>query len=71
MRTKLQSGNLNARGQLGERGAGSRIILKWMYKELGCDDVDWIHLAQTETVACSCGHGNEPWALMKGGEFLD
>jgi len=22
-------------------------------------------------VAGSCGHGNEPWGSIKGGEFLD
>jgi hypothetical protein len=34
---------------------------------MGCDDMDWIHLA----MVCSCEHSNEPLASIKGRKFLD
>jgi hypothetical protein len=39
--------------------------------ETGCNDVDWIHLAQEIPVADSCEHGNEHWRSTNGREFLD
>jgi hypothetical protein len=38
-------------------------------REMGWEDVDWIHLIQDMTG--SCEHGNEPSGSIKGGEFLD
>jgi hypothetical protein len=31
---------------LGEPGVDGRIILKWIFEEIGRDSVDWIDLAQ-------------------------
>jgi hypothetical protein len=31
---------------LGDLVVDGRTILKWMLDDIGCDDVDWIHLAQ-------------------------
>jgi hypothetical protein len=37
-------------------------------KEIGCDDVDWIHLAQDRD---HCEFGNEPSGCIICGEFLE
>jgi len=39
-------------------------------REIGCNDVDWIHLAQDRDQG-SCEHGNEVLASIKVGKFLD
>jgi hypothetical protein len=40
--------------------------------EIGCEGVDWIHLAQNRgPLAGCCEHGNEPFGYIHGGEFLD
>jgi hypothetical protein len=31
---------------LGDPGVEGRIILRWIFKEVGCGDMDWIELAQ-------------------------
>jgi len=36
--------NLKGRDLLGYLGLGGRVILKWILKEIGCEDVNWIHL---------------------------
>jgi hypothetical protein len=36
-------------------------------KEVGCESVDWIHLAQDSPLTGICQHCSE----IKGGEFLD
>jgi hypothetical protein len=40
--------NLNGRDDLGYLGVGGKIILKLGFKEIGCENVNWIHLARTE-----------------------
>jgi hypothetical protein len=39
--------NLKGIDQLGYIGIDGRIILKWILKKQGFEDVDWIHLAQS------------------------
>ena len=34
------------RDHFGDLGIGGRIILKWMFNEIGLEGVDWINLAQ-------------------------
>jgi hypothetical protein len=41
--------------------------IKMYLREIGCQDVGWIHLAQ----AGSYVHGNEPSGSIKGGEVSD
>jgi len=31
---------------LGDPGVDGRVILKWIFREVGCVGVDWIELAQ-------------------------
>jgi hypothetical protein len=38
-------------------------------EEIGCQIVDWIHLAQD--MASSCEHGSVPLGYLKTREFLD
>jgi hypothetical protein len=38
--------NLKGRDQLEDLGVYGRIILKWILKKIGCEDVDWICLAE-------------------------
>jgi hypothetical protein len=35
--------------KLGDLGIDRRIILKWFLKEIMCENMDWVHLAQDET----------------------
>jgi hypothetical protein len=39
------------------------------FKEAGCQNADWIHLAQD--MASSCEHGSVPLGYIKSGVFLD
>jgi hypothetical protein len=44
-----------------------RIILRWIFKEKVCEDVDWIHLSEdTISVVRSCQRGIE---LSDGNSF--
>jgi hypothetical protein len=45
--------------------------IKMDLQEVGCGGMDWIELAQIETVAGTCECGNEPSGTVKYGEFLD
>ena len=41
-------------------------------REVGCECVDWMELAQDRRqVACACECGDEPSGSIKCGEFLD
>jgi hypothetical protein len=35
------------------------MLLKINLREMGCEGVNWIHLAQERPVAGSCEHGND------------
>ena len=39
-------GNLRERDHLKDPGVDGRIILRWMFIEVGCGCVDWIDLGQ-------------------------
>jgi hypothetical protein len=39
-------GNLRERDQLGNPDVDGRIIIRWIFKEVGWRGMDWIHLAQ-------------------------
>jgi hypothetical protein len=39
-------------------------------KELRCEDLDWIHLAQGRDRGQTCEQDNEPLGLIKAGNFL-
>ena len=57
---------------MGDPGVDGRIILRWIFKEVGCGGMDWIELAQDRRqVAGTCECGNEPPGSIKFGEFLD
>jgi hypothetical protein len=45
--------------------------IKMDLQEVGCQDMDWIELAQDRQVAGTCECGNEPLGSRKCGEFLD
>jgi hypothetical protein len=40
------------------------------YKEIGCEGVDWIQLAEDEIHVWAHEHSNEPPRSIKGMEFL-
>jgi len=46
-------------------------MLKWILKETGCKDVEWINVVQDDEVAGCCECGNEPSGSTKRDEFLD
>jgi len=46
--------------------------IKMDLREVGCEGMDWIELAQDrDKVVGTCGCGNEPSGSIKCGEFLD
>jgi hypothetical protein len=45
--------------------------IKMDLKEIGCEDVDWIYLAQDRGQWRAIEHSNQPSGSIKGGEFLD
>jgi hypothetical protein len=48
------------------------VNIKIKIKLIGCESLNWIHLAQDrdQWVDC-CEHGNEPSGSIKAGKFLD
>jgi hypothetical protein len=43
-----------------------------IFKEMGCDVVEWVHIAQhIGPVANSCDHGSGVSVSMKGERFFD
>jgi hypothetical protein len=46
--------------------------MKMYLKEIGCEDTDWIHVAQDRVQwgGGSCEHDNETSVCMKGGNIL-
>jgi hypothetical protein len=41
------------------------------HKEIGCESMDWIHLAQARDQCWVLVNTNEPLGFIKGNEFLD
>jgi hypothetical protein len=41
------------------------------FKKMGCENMDWIQLAQIGAVAGSFEHGNNPMGSTKFVEFFD
>jgi hypothetical protein len=70
MHTKLQVENLKGRDQLGALGIDGRIILKWVFKDVGYEGVNWIHMTPNGASCSLCEHSNEPSGFTKGVEFL-
>lgn len=60
---------MKERTHLGNLGIGGRIILKWILKE-GCEDVDWVHVAQNrvqwQSVAFCPSGANRRTILERG-----
>jgi hypothetical protein len=47
-------------------------IIKIDLKEIGCEDVHWVHLAKDNGMGVvSCEDDNESLGSTKGGKFLD
>jgi hypothetical protein len=46
MYTKFWSANLMGRNKLEDLGEGSVIILDLIFRDVRCEGVDWMHLAQ-------------------------
>jgi len=44
---------------------------KMYVREIGCEDVDWNHLAQDGSSGKSCEHSYEPSSFAIGRGFLD
>jgi hypothetical protein len=44
--TRFWWGNLRERGHWGDIGVDGKIILRWIFREVGCGSMDWIVLAQ-------------------------
>jgi hypothetical protein len=53
---KILAGNVKGKGSVRRRGCRWENDIKMDHKEIGCEGVNWIYLAQ----AGSCEHGNEP-----------
>jgi hypothetical protein len=45
--------------------------IKMDLKEVGCEGVDWIDLAQDRDFGGTCECGNEPSGSIRWGEFLE
>jgi hypothetical protein len=57
---------------LGDLGVNGRIILKRILMEVGCEDMDYIHLAQDrEQWLALMKTVMKSWDSEKGGEFID
>jgi hypothetical protein len=70
-RTGFWWGNLKERDHWGDPGIDGRIILRWIFRKVGCGGMDWIRLAQDREAAGTCECGNEPLGSIKCGEFLE
>jgi len=65
-------GKPNGKRPLGRPGVDGRIILRWIFREVGCRGVDWIELAQDkDRWQALLNAFNEPSGSVKSGEFLD
>jgi len=57
---------------LEDLGIDGRTILKWILKETGWKDVEWVNVVQDSfEVAGCCECGNEPSGSIQFCEFLD
>jgi len=59
---------------LGDLGEDDRFILKSDRKQIGCVDVDWIHLTKDRDqglVEGSCEEDNKTWRSIESGQNLD
>jgi hypothetical protein len=55
---------------LRDLGVDEHILSKWIFKETGYEDVDWIRLSQDYiVVASSCEYGNEYLGSIKKHEI--
>jgi hypothetical protein len=61
-------GNLREIHQSGDPGVDGKIILRWIFREVGCEGMNWIEMAQGRD---RCEFGNEPSGSLICGEFLD
>ena len=43
---RVWMGNMTESNHLGDEGIEGRIILRWIFREVGCRGMDWIELAQ-------------------------
>jgi hypothetical protein len=48
-----------------------RGIATWIFKKIGWEGADWIHLTQDMDKVGSCEHHNEPSGSIKCGNFLE
>jgi hypothetical protein len=60
---------MEGRDHLGDLGI-HRIILKWILKEIGYEDVDWIQLAQDRIEWQAVVNIIMNWVLLKAGKLL-
>jgi len=70
MHTKFCSENLTEE-PLGRLKCRCKDNIRLDFREAGCEDVDWIHLAQDRPVAGSYEHNNEQAGSIKSWEFPD
>jgi hypothetical protein len=63
-------GKPGVRDNFGDPGVDGRIILRWIFQEVGCVGMDWIELPQGH-LAGTCECGDEPSGSIKCGEFFD
>jgi hypothetical protein len=70
MYSKFLSQNLKGRDHAEDLGVGGRIILEWVFREIGRNlwtVYIWLRIGP---VAGSCEYGNEPSSSIKAGKFL-
>jgi hypothetical protein len=65
--TIFWSENLKGRNHSEDLVVDGEINIRMDLREIGWQDVDWMHLGQDRPVARPCEYGDGSWSSVKGG----